>query len=84
MTRLLAGHRVVWVPILYLIVIRLILFPMFGITNRLEVEAKVPYVYRSDTSVGREVIGTSRVIAGPRVEDPQQVGQRGDGADRRA
>lgn len=25
----------------------------FGVTNRLEVEARVPYVYRSDTSVGR-------------------------------
>ncbi len=35
LTRLLAAHRVIWVPILYLIVIRLILFPMFGITNRL-------------------------------------------------
>lgn len=28
----------------------------FGVTNRLEVEAKVPYVYRSDTGVGREFL----------------------------
>jgi len=28
----------------------------FGVTNRLEVEARLPYVYRSDTSVGREVL----------------------------
>ena len=28
-------------------------------------------------------VGAGRVAAGPRVEDPQQVGQRGDGADRR-
>ena len=27
-----------------------------GLTNRLEVEAKLPYVYRSDTSIGREVL----------------------------
>lgn len=26
-----------------------------GLTNRLEVEARLPYVYRSDTSVGREL-----------------------------
>ncbi|WP_271083651.1 acyltransferase family protein [Brevundimonas sp. NIBR11] len=35
LTRLLSGWRVIAVPILYLIVIRLILFPMFGLTNRL-------------------------------------------------
>ena len=35
LTDLLAGSRVVWVPILYLIVIRLILFPIFGLTNKL-------------------------------------------------
>lgn len=28
----------------------------FGITNRVELEAKVPYVYRSDTGVGREFL----------------------------
>ena len=28
----------------------------FGITNRFELEAKVPYVYRSDTAVGREFL----------------------------
>ena len=27
----------------------------FGITNRFELEARVPYVYRSDTSIGREL-----------------------------
>lgn len=27
----------------------------YGLTNRLEVEAKVPYVYRSDTSIGSEL-----------------------------
>ncbi len=28
----------------------------FGITNRFEVEARIPYVYRSDSSVGREIL----------------------------
>lgn len=28
----------------------------YGLTNRLEVEARLPYVYRSDTSVGREIL----------------------------
>ncbi len=28
----------------------------FGITNRFELEARVPYVYRSDTSIGREYL----------------------------
>ncbi|NUZ05745.1 acetate kinase [Schlegelella koreensis] len=28
----------------------------FGITNRLEVEAKLPYVYRADANVGREIL----------------------------
>ncbi|MEF7615638.1 acetate kinase [Aquincola sp. MAHUQ-54] len=28
----------------------------YGLTNRFEVEARVPYVYRSDTSVGREIL----------------------------
>jgi hypothetical protein len=28
----------------------------FGVSNRFEVEAKVPYVYRSDTGVGREFL----------------------------
>lgn len=28
----------------------------YGVTNRLEVEARVPYVYRSDTAVGREFL----------------------------
>jgi hypothetical protein len=28
----------------------------YGITNRLEVEMRVPYVYRDDTSVGREIL----------------------------
>lgn len=27
----------------------------YGLTNRMEVEAKIPYVYRSDSSVGREL-----------------------------
>lgn len=32
----------------------------YGVTNRFEVEARIPYVYRSDTSVGRELLqGTS-------------------------
>ncbi|WP_309628155.1 acyltransferase family protein [Brevundimonas sp.] len=35
LSRLLSGWRVIAVPILYLIVIRLTLFPMFGLTNRL-------------------------------------------------
>ena len=35
LTRLLSGWRVIAIPILYLIIIRLILFPMFGLTNRL-------------------------------------------------
>lgn len=29
----------------------------FGITNRLELEARVPYVYRSDSTVSREIVG---------------------------
>lgn len=28
----------------------------YGVTNRFELEAKVPYVYRSDTAVGREFL----------------------------
>ena len=28
----------------------------YGLTNRMEVEARLPYVYRSDTSVGREFL----------------------------
>ena len=28
----------------------------YGITNRFELEARVPYVYRSDTSIGREFL----------------------------
>ncbi len=28
----------------------------YGVTNRFELEARVPYVYRSDTSVGREIL----------------------------
>jgi hypothetical protein len=28
----------------------------YGITNRFEIEARVPYVYRSDTSIGREIL----------------------------
>ncbi len=28
----------------------------FGVSNRLELEAKIPYVYRSDTGVGREFL----------------------------
>ncbi|MDQ6640376.1 MAG: acetate kinase [Pseudomonadota bacterium] len=28
----------------------------FGVSNRFELEAKVPYVYRADTSVGREIL----------------------------
>lgn len=28
----------------------------YGLTNRFEIEAKLPYVYRSDTSIGREVL----------------------------
>lgn len=28
----------------------------YGLTNRWEIEAKVPYVYRSDDSVGREIL----------------------------
>ena len=34
--------------------------------------------------LGREVVGPGGVVARSRVEHPQQVGQRGDGADRRA
>ena len=28
----------------------------YGLTNRFELEARVPYAYRSDTSIGREII----------------------------
>ena len=28
----------------------------YGITNRFEIEARVPYVHRSDTSIGREIL----------------------------
>jgi len=28
----------------------------YGLTNRFEIEARVPYVYRSDTSIGREFL----------------------------
>ena len=28
----------------------------YGLTNRWEIEARVPYVYRSDTSIGREIL----------------------------
>jgi hypothetical protein len=28
----------------------------YGLTNRFELEARVPYVYRSDTSIGREIL----------------------------
>lgn len=28
----------------------------YGLTNRFEVEARLPYVYRSDTSIGREIL----------------------------
>lgn len=28
----------------------------YGLTNRFEIEAKIPYVHRSDTSVGREIL----------------------------
>lgn len=28
----------------------------YGLTNRLEVEARLPYVYRSDASIGREIL----------------------------
>ena len=31
----------------------------YGLTNRFEIEAKLPYVYRSDTTVSREFIKTS-------------------------
>ncbi len=38
----------------------------FGLTNRMEVEARIPYVYRSDATVSREVgVGT----AGERIFD---------------
>lgn len=33
----------------------------YGLTNRLEVEARIPYVHRSDTSVGREILQGSAV-----------------------
>jgi hypothetical protein len=33
----------------------------YGVTNRFEVEARVPYLYRSDTAVGREFLGGSPV-----------------------
>lgn len=33
--RWLPGRRILWVPIVYLIVIRVLLFPIFGITNKL-------------------------------------------------
>ena len=29
----------------------------YGLTNRLEVEAKLPYVYRSDSTISREILG---------------------------
>ena len=32
---LVEGHRVIWVPLLYLVVIRLTLYPLFGVTNGL-------------------------------------------------
>jgi len=28
----------------------------YGITNRFEIEGRIPYVYRSDTSIGREIL----------------------------
>ena len=28
----------------------------YGLTNRFEIEARLPYVYRSDTSIGREIL----------------------------
>lgn len=31
----------------------------YGVTNRFEVEARVPYLWRSDTAVGREYLGGS-------------------------
>ena len=31
----------------------------YGITNRFEVEAKVPYVWRKDSTLGREIVATS-------------------------
>jgi hypothetical protein len=33
----------------------------YGLSNRFEIEGKLPYVYRSDTSIGREVMGDSAV-----------------------
>ena len=36
--RALSGWRVLWVPAAYLVLIRLTLFPMFGVTNRLSVD----------------------------------------------
>jgi hypothetical protein len=31
----------------------------YGVTNRFELEARLPYVYRSDTSIGREILNGS-------------------------
>jgi hypothetical protein len=31
----------------------------YGLTNRFEVEARLPYVYRTDTSIGREILNGS-------------------------
>lgn len=31
----------------------------YGVTNRFEVEARIPYLYRSDSAVGREYLGGS-------------------------
>jgi len=31
----------------------------YGITNRFEIEGRIPYLYRSDTAVGREYLGGS-------------------------
>ena len=45
----------------------------FGVSNRMELEARVPYVYRSDTSIGREF------LQGTAIDTPFQASGRGIG-----
>lgn len=52
LTRAVSGWRVLLVPILYLIVIRVALFPIFGLTNRFSVD-----VYNHFLSLGAFLLG---------------------------
>lgn len=45
----------------------------FGVSNRMEVEARLPYVYRSDTSIGREF------LQGTAIDTPFQASGHGIG-----